>query len=496
MYDHDSAGEKAASATVSAARSVRIGVLSGISKLDPRDAVDNISGLVLSQIFEAPYAIAAGETAVRPVLFEPLRHDRGLQYSAAVRPGICFSDGTPLTADIAARSLRGSKVLQSKATIDEHDDRVVFTLTEANPRFDLTLTQGNTAIVLDKALKLCGTGAFMFEQRPNIRLLQGAKSIRLVRNPHYHGQASVDELQFVVLPADAQGNPMLLVDALQKGEVDITTALSMADLKTYSLSGLTPSMQPGNSTGILYFNTERRVLADAQVRRGIATALDVHEIATRSFDKNPAAFVAPSLLPPMMGRANGIPEFDRAEAKRLLDASGAKPSRLSLLVPWAPRPYMPKPLLVAQSIQSQLAEVGIRIELRETKTSDQFFDDLMRGNYDLALGGWIADTPDPADFFEALLWSKNCEGENHSNDSRWKNETMDAALHRFRATPSEENKREIHRLIAEHRPLVPLIYGQSVVVHSRKVRNVTITATGEMSLAGSLLLPGRDRAAV
>jgi ABC-type transport system substrate-binding protein len=486
MYDHDSASSgTTASAAVSApAKGVRVGVLSSITKLDPREAVDNISGLVLGQIFEAPYAISAGETAVRPQLFEPLRHDRGLQYSAAVRPGIRFSDGTPLTADIAARSLRGAKVLQSKATIDVYEDRVVFTLTEANPRFDLTLTQGNTAIVLDKGLQLCGTGAFMFEQRPNIRLLQTAKSVRLVRNPHYHGRASVDELQFIVLPADAQGNPVLLADALQKGEVDITTALSMADLKTYGLSGLTPSMQPGNSTGILFFNTERRVLADANVRRGIATALDVHEIATRSFDKNPAAFVAPNLLPPMMGRASGMATFDRAGAKRLLDASGAKPSRLSLLVPWAPRPYMPKPLPVALSIQSQLAEVGIRIDLRETKTADNFFDDLIHGNYDLALAGWIADTPDPADFFEALLWSKMCEGENHSNHSRWKNATMDAALTRFRTIPSEENKRELHRLVSTEAPLVPLIYGQSVVVHSRKVRNVTVTATGVVSLAG------------
>ena len=52
---------------------VRVGVLSGISKLDPREAVDNISGMVLGQIFETPYGIAAGETQVQPQLFEPLR---------------------------------------------------------------------------------------------------------------------------------------------------------------------------------------------------------------------------------------------------------------------------------------------------------------------------------------------------------------------------------------------------------------------------------------
>jgi cationic peptide transport system substrate-binding protein len=108
----------------------------------------------------------------------------------------------------------------------------------------------------------------------------------------------------------------------------------------------------------------------------------------------------------------------------------------------------------------------------------------VRGNYDLALGGWAADTPDPADFFEALLWSKSCEGDNHSNDSRWKNADMDAALARFREEPTEANKQAIHAMVRSEAPLVPLIHGQSVVVHSRKLRNVAMSVTGVVALSG------------
>ncbi|MGZ8781313.1 MAG: ABC transporter substrate-binding protein, partial [Thermoanaerobaculia bacterium] len=344
-------------------------------------------------------------------------------------------------------------------------------------------TQGNTAIVLDRGTQLLGTGAFMFEHRPNLRLLQAAKSFRLVRNPHHAGRSGVDEIEFRVCPAAEDGTPRALVDALRRGEVDLTTALTMADVSGNQIPGMAPSLQPGNSTGILFFNCERRILASAGVRRGIALALDVHELAMRSFDKNPAAFVEPNLLPPMMGRATGVPEMNRDEGRRLLDGSGVRPGRLTLLVPWAPRPYMPKPLPLAQAVQRQLAEVGIVVELRETKTSDEFFGDLVRGNYDLALAGWIADTPDPADYFEALLWSKMCEGDNHSNHSRWKSAPMDAALARFREEPTEEHKRDLHRIIREEAPLVPLIYGQSVVVHSRKMRNVSVNATGVLTLS-------------
>lgn len=472
--------------TTARSRIVRVGVLSAITKLDLREAIDSISGMVLGQIYDAPYSVVtspAGEPQAQPLLFEPLRAEGKLKFSAAIRPGVKFSDGTPLTADLAARSLRGAKVLASKAKIDVEGDRVVFTLTEPNPRFDLALTQAVTSIVLDRPMQLLGTGAFMFEQRPNLRTLQTATSFRLVPNPHYAGKRGVDEIEFRVYPAAEDGTPRALIDALRAGEVDLTTALTMADVTANQLTGMALSLQPGNSTGVLFYNCQRPALAKAEVRRGLSLALDLHDLATRSFDKNPAAFLAPNLLPPMMGRPSGFPVLDRREANRLLDASGAKPKRLSLLVPWAPRPYMPKPLPLAQAVQRQLAEVGVTVDLREPKTSEQFFDDLVRGNYDMALAGWIADTPDPADFFETLLWSKMCEGERHSNLSRWKSPVMDAALARFREQPTEEHKKAINQIIRDEAPLLPLIYGQSVVVHSRKIKNVSMSATGVLPLS-------------
>jgi ABC-type oligopeptide transport system substrate-binding subunit len=139
---------------------------------------------------------------------------------------------------------------------------------------------------------------------------------------------------------------------------------------------------------------------------------------------------------------------------------------------------------VAQTIRAHLAEVGITVDLRETGTGEDFLADLTRGNFDLALAGWIADNPDPADFFEALLWSKMTEGENQANPSRWKHPATDAALATFREAPTEENRKELERLVRDEAPLLPLIYGQSVVSHSRKVRGVTLSSTGIVPLAG------------
>src|SRR5437660_11587839 len=104
------------SSPVNGRKIVRVGILNPIGKLDPREALENVSNLILGQVFEAPYAVVAGETAVQPILFsEPLRHEGGRRYSAAVRGGVVFSDGTPLTADLVARSLKRSAMLTAKA---------------------------------------------------------------------------------------------------------------------------------------------------------------------------------------------------------------------------------------------------------------------------------------------------------------------------------------------------------------------------------------------
>jgi len=179
-------------------RSVKVGVLAAISEIDPRKAVDYVSGLVLDQVFESPYAAVAGQPTAEPRLFEPLRSEdgnMGRQYSAAIRSGIFFSNGTPLTPDLAVRSLRGSSVLANKATVEVRGDRVWFTLAKSNPRFELTLTQGGCAIVFDQSQQLFGTGPYMFAERPNLRQLQLAPRLSLVRNPHHREKAGVDEIE-------------------------------------------------------------------------------------------------------------------------------------------------------------------------------------------------------------------------------------------------------------------------------------------------------------
>jgi ABC-type transport system substrate-binding protein len=145
-------------------KSIRIGILSAIGSLDPRQAGDTITAIILEQVFESPYTVLpSGE--IEPWLFaEKLRLDReGGQpvYSAAVRPGIVFSDGTPFTAALAAASVAKTKAIRGRATVTASGDRVVFTMSGPSPRFEHVLTQWNTAIVLEQRGALLGTGPYV-----------------------------------------------------------------------------------------------------------------------------------------------------------------------------------------------------------------------------------------------------------------------------------------------------------------------------------------------
>ena len=138
-------------ASVARRKTLRVGIVSRVPTLDPREARDLVSTLAVQQIFETAYAVPRGEGAAPPVLFAgPLVTEAGGRRSAAVRPGILFSDGTPLTAALIAASLNKAEALRDQARIEAAGDRVIFTLLKPNPRFDLALTLNHSAIVLEK----------------------------------------------------------------------------------------------------------------------------------------------------------------------------------------------------------------------------------------------------------------------------------------------------------------------------------------------------------
>jgi ABC-type transport system substrate-binding protein len=466
-----------------ARRSLRIGVLSAVGTLDPREAGDTITSLVLGQIFEGPYAMVPSG-GVEPTLFDgPLRMDqRGSRpvYSAAVRPGIVFSDGTELTAEIAAASLSKAFALRGRATVSARDGRVVFSMSSPSPRSENLLSQWNTGLVLERSGVFYGTGPYQLPAGTTMQTIKSAGLARLERNPRYRGKAIMDELLFTIYPTEADGTPRLLIEAAKRGDIDLTMHLSVNDLVRHSISGYQPMMQPGNSTGILFFNCQR--LNDLGLRRAIQHAIDPVPIAEISYEKNHFAFLAGDIIPAMMSKVTASTAM---RDRNLLRKHPSKPASLTLVVPWIQRPYLPKPLAAAREIARQLGGYGIDIRLIDTLSSEHYFQTLSRGEYDLSLGGWVADNPDPSDFYDSLLSSAQVSsvGEYASNQARWADPATDAALGVYRADPTTANRNAISDLIENQAIMIPLIYGASSAVRSRKVKNFHIVPSGLVAFA-------------
>jgi ABC-type transport system substrate-binding protein len=450
-------------------RTLRIGVLAAVGTLDPREMGDTITGLVLGQIFEMAYRVTPSG-AIEPHLFaEPLRQERsGAQpeYSAAVREGIVCSDGTPLTAELAAASLAKAGALRGRATVSARGGRVHFAMSAPSPRFENVLTQWNCGIVLEKGGTMFGTGPYRFATPTSMLTLRDAAEVRL----------------FAIYPPDVDATPTRLIEAAKNGQIDLTLHLAAQDVIRYGISGFQSMMQPGNSTGFLFLNCERPMFRDASLRRAIRDAIDPVPVAQINYEKNHLAFLAHDIIPLRMSKPEGLPPTRDREPLR---KHPAKPARIHLLMPWAPRPYLPKPQASAQEIARQLSAYGIDVQVKQPDTTAGTFRALATGDYDIGLGGWVADNPDPTEFYESLLSSAQVSrnGQYLTNLARWSDPATDAALAHYRVDPSPANRKVITDLIESEAMMIPLIYGASTAIRARKVKDFHITPSGHVSFA-------------
>src|SRR5205807_9049224 len=111
----------------------RIGLISPLQQRDPRRGINFANMSIIWQLYDPPYRSTSQSGQVESVMLEyPLQEElpsRGLPvYSAGVKPGIRFTDGTSVTAQHIAASLEKTASFATQASATARDDRVFFTL--------------------------------------------------------------------------------------------------------------------------------------------------------------------------------------------------------------------------------------------------------------------------------------------------------------------------------------------------------------------------------
>jgi peptide/nickel transport system substrate-binding protein len=402
----------------------------------------------------------------------------GRVWTFTLRAGVRFHDGSPLDADAVVANLdalRRTRAFPGRAErVGPHVVSVV--LDRPNAALLATLSQPFYAMQSPRELRKgsgrpVGTGPFrVASARPGEVVLESDRA-------YWNGPPRLQKIAF-----RRYRDPQALAAALRRAEVDVTSSLTpeRVDL-LHDDPQVALDSQTGLNIAFLSVNNERPPFNDARVRQAITRAIDRLALVREVLGGHGKTARNP-LPPSIWGYAARAPELamDRQGARRLLAQAGL-PSGFECTLTFAdvPRPYMPAPVRLAERLVANLAEVGIRVRLRRVDSWSEYLERATRGDYELAVLGWQADSTDPNDFLSALLGS---EAIGTTNRSRYRSPAMDALLKQGRRERGQQERtvsyREAQALFQKDMPWVPLYHVSVVTAYRKDVQGLVIDTTG------------------
>jgi peptide/nickel transport system substrate-binding protein len=457
------------------------------TNLDPRVGLDAQSERIDSLIFD-DLLTRDEHLNVQPQVAERWEIPDPKTYIFHLRRGVTFHDGRALTSrDVkwTFDSLLEGKIRSTKAAayrlvdrVEAPDDfTVVFRLKEPFATLLWNLSDGAIGIVPfgtgdEISAHPIGSGPFRFVSA------EQDKEVVIERNDDYWGQKpKLQQVRFTVVP-DTTTRAL----ELRKGSADIAINALTGDL-VLALEK-EPTLQvihaPGTVLSYLAFNTRDPILKDARVRRALAYAIDRRPIIhylLRDF-----ARPADSLLPPESWAYNSNVArygYSPERARALLEQAGhpaVNGVRFHLTMKTGTEEST---RLLAAVLQQQLREVGIVLDIRTFEFAT-FFADVTRGAYQMHSLRWVGGNEDP-DMFEYVFHSSKFTPRG-ANRTFYSNPRVDALIDQARSVLDQPARKrlydEVQEILAEDLPYVELWYQDNVMVHSRRVRNLTLNPPG------------------
>ncbi|HUS19805.1 MAG TPA: ABC transporter substrate-binding protein [Terriglobales bacterium] len=457
------------------------------ANLDPRVGTDAQSERIGKLIFDS-LVKRDDHFNLQPWLAERWETPDALTYVFHLRKDVRFHNGAALTSkDVkwTYDSVMNGSVISAKAStfkfvqsVEAPDPwTVIFHLKEPYATLLWNVSDGAMAIVpygSDKDFNrtLNGSGPFKF-----VRSVQDSEVI-IERNDDYWGEkARIAKVRFVVVP-DVTTRAL----ELRKGSVDLAINALSADMVVALRKEpqLEIQTRPGTVYNYLAFNLRDPVLKDVRVRQALAYAVDRQKIIHYLW--RDLAQPAPSILPPLhWAFAKDVRQYphDPVKANEILDAAGYKKKdgvRFRLTMKTSTEETT---RLLAAVLQQELRDVGIALDIRSFEFAT-FYSDVVKGAFQLYSLRWIGGNEDP-DIFEHVFHSTSFPPK-RANRSYYVNPAVDALIDRGRAEMDQGKRREIYselqKIVAEELPYINLYYLDNVVIHSKRVKNVQMTPSG------------------
>lgn len=471
-----------------------------LATLDPAIAYDEISAFCLHHVYDTLVGYpAVGTPAAQLGLVPRLASSwtispDGRVYRFQLRPGVTFSDGTPLSASDFAYAWR--RVLRTPespfpaflAPIEgaaayaagTRDDVpglraepgvLELRLIRPDAAFLFVLampfsTPVREAIVTANAGDLrravVGTGAFVVAE------WREGEQLVLARNPH-HWDAPRPYLDRLVFRENLPRGSAFL--GFTRGELDVVDRLSGPDwLAISGRPGWRPYVHvvPQLSTFGARLDVRRPPFDDVRVRRALNYAVD-KSAQVRAL--HGLAVPAHGLLPPaMLGRDEALAPYphDPARARTLLAEAGY-PDGLDLEYVTVKEEYAER---LAQLLQADLAAVGVRVRISVLSFATYLEATAAVDGPPFSYTSWLMDYPDPSNFLDVRFHSKFVGA---SNDSGYANPELDRVLDEARTLDDPVARavryRRAERILHDDAPWIWGYHPQIAVVVQPYVRD-------------------------
>jgi ABC-type oligopeptide transport system substrate-binding subunit len=420
-----------------------------ITSLDPALGFDMNTSIIMNMLYSGLVRLDDSAQAIPDQATWKISPD-GKVYTFILKPGIAFSDGTPVTAESyvytwtrallrkqgassLARSLEqpiegavavykgDARTLSGLKALDARTLQV--TLNSPTPYFLTSLTNPLFFPLNQQVIKQygdrswtrhivhagIGTGPFQVDA------WQRNVSIKLVPNSYYYGAKARLQVVNIHFEADPQ------TVSYSAGQYDFTWSTSPDDqVAQKNTQGFKQTSLW--QTAMLFFDTSRPPFDQLAVRQAFALAVDRKVLLHSAF--NDAFLPAPTILPVgVPGYQADYPGlgYDPYNARTLLSSVYPDPSNMPQITFSYPVSLLPRS--AATSLQQMWHDVlGQQIDLSpmEPDAYQQEAD-----NYQIQLGFnlWTAAFPDPYDVLAANLFSSSPK-----NVGRWRNSQFDALV--------------------------------------------------------------------
>lgn len=485
------AGKAKDASTSEAQRGGRIvlGQASGpVLTLDPDQAVDRSSALVVNSIFSSLLRVGQDRKTLEPEAAESYElSDDGLTYTFTLRKNLKFSDSNPVTPEDVLFSLERTMAegsswawmlppIEKAEAVGDNGVRIV--LQTPSPPFAANMASLIVSILPKKLVEEqgeafwdspVGSGPFV--------LKEWAKGERLVlaRNPNYW-DPDLPYLDEVEIEPAGDDNTRLL--KFQAGEYDIALRVPPSQVETTSeLEKVTMSIDTTTAVYCILVNQGSEPLNDLHVRLAMNYAIDKQGlIKAIAFGQ---AQEATSFLPPMLywnDELKGYP-YDVDKAREEMSKSSA-PDGFTVKVLANSGDQIAREVVTA--LIDMWAKIGIELE-PDLVERGAALQRAFEGDYDLFLNVFSGSGIDPESLSKAMVYGKGFTAPLMG----YQNGRLDELVEQTSSDPETRRQAyyEVQKLANEDAPIVLLFYPKVATAMKDNVKGFKVISSDDFYLS-------------